>query len=95
MTKQESLPPGELGIRRDARVQATDGKVGWVDEFVTIPTNGEITHLLLREGHLWGGKEVTVPVSAIEGIEERMVHLKLDKGEIQALPSVPVQRSWR
>ena len=95
MTKQESLPPGELCIRRGARVQATDGKVGWVDEFVVIPTNGEITYLLLREGHLWGCKEVTIPISAIERIEERMVHLKLDKRGLQALPSVPVRRPWR
>ena len=95
MTKQESLPPGELWIRRGAQVQATDGKVGWVDEFVVMPTNGEITHLLLREGHLWGYKEVTIPVSAIERIEGRTVHLKLDKRSIQALPSVPVRRPWR
>ena len=95
MTKQQSLPPGELGIRRGTRVHATDGKVGWVDEFVTIPTNGEITHLLLREGHLWGCKEVTIPVSAIERIEERAVYLKLDKRGVQALPSVPVKRPWR
>lgn len=94
-TKQESMPPGELGISRGTRVHATDGKVGWVDEFVVIPTNGEITHLLLREGHLWGCKEVTIPVSAIEGIEERTVHLKLDKRGVQALPSVPVKRPWR
>lgn len=95
MTKQESLPPGELDIRRGARVYATDGKVGWVDEFVVIPTNGEITHLLLREGHLWGCKEVTIPISEIERIEERVVHLKLDKKGIRALPSVPVRRPWR
>ena len=94
-TKQESLPPGELGIHRGARVHATDGKVGWVNEFVTIPTNGEITHLLLREGHLWGCKEVAIPISAIERIEERTVYLKLDKREVQALPSVPVRRPWR
>jgi sporulation protein YlmC with PRC-barrel domain len=92
---QKSLPPGDLCVRRGARVQATDGKVGWVDEFVVIPTNGEITHLLLREGHLWGCKEVTIPVSAIERIEERTVHLKLDKRGVQALPSVRVKRPWR
>jgi hypothetical protein len=28
-TKQKSLSPEELGIRRGARVHATDGKVGW------------------------------------------------------------------
>ncbi len=94
MTKQESLPPGKFRIRRGAPVQASDGKVGWVDEFVVIPANGEITHLLLREGHLWGCKEVTIPVSAIERIEGRTVYLKLNRRGVQALPSVPVRRLW-
>ena len=94
-TKQLSLSPDELGIHRGARVYATDGKVGWVDEFVTIPTNGQITHLLLREGHLWGCKEVTIPVSEIERIEGGAVYLQLDKMGVLALPSVPVRRPWR
>lgn len=95
MVRQESLPPDELGVRRGARVLATDGKVGCVDEFVVIPTNGEITHLLLREGHLWGCKEVTIPISAIERIDGRKVYLKLNKKEISALPSVAVKRPWQ
>jgi sporulation protein YlmC with PRC-barrel domain len=95
MTKGESVPPEKLRIRRGARVQASDGKVGWVDEFVVIPNSGAVTHLLLREGHLWGCKEVSIPVSAIERIEGRMVHLKLNRRDVQALPSVPVRRLWR
>jgi hypothetical protein len=66
-----------------------------VDEFVVSPANGEITHLLLREGHPWGCREVTIPVSAIECIEGRTVHTKLDKRGVQALPPVPVRRPWR
>jgi uncharacterized protein YrrD len=93
-TKQESLPPGELCIRRGARVQATDGKVGRVDEFVVIPTNGEITHLLLREGHLWGRREVAIPISEIDRLEERTVYLKLDRKGVEALPPVQVRRKW-
>lgn len=95
MTKQRSVPPGELGIHRGAQVFATDGGVGSVDEFVMIPTNGEITHLLLRDGRLWGAKEVTVPVSEIDRVEDGAVYLKLDKMGVQALPSVPVRRPWR
>ena len=95
MVRQESLPPEELGVRRGARVHATDGKVGWVDEFVVIPTNGEITHFLLREGHLWGCNEVTIPITAIDRIDGKTVHLKLNKKEIRALPFVPVRRPWR
>jgi len=51
-----------------------------------------ITHLVLREGHLWGEKDVTIPVSQIDHIEEGTVHLKLSKPDIEALPAIPVRR---
>ena len=59
------IPPGELAVRRGTRVEATDGYVGKVDEFVVNPDNGHITHLVMREGHLWGKKDVTIPLSAM------------------------------
>jgi sporulation protein YlmC with PRC-barrel domain len=90
--KHERVPPGELVIHQGARVEAIDGHVGQVDEFLIDPTNERITHLVLREGHLWGKKDVTIPVSEIDRIEENMVHLKLDKHSIEKLPSVPVRR---
>jgi sporulation protein YlmC with PRC-barrel domain len=86
------IPPGELAVRRGARVRATDGHVGRVDEFMVDPTNGHITHLVLREGHPWGQKDVTIPVSQIERIEENAVYLRLDKHSIEALPAIPVRR---
>jgi len=43
-------------VRRGTRVEATDGHVGHVDEFVVNPENGHITHSVMREGHLWGKK---------------------------------------
>ena len=85
------IPPGELAVRRGARVQATDGRVGRVDEFLVDPTNGHITHLMLREGHLWGQKDVTIPVSQIDHIEEDTVYLKLDRHSIEALPAIPIR----
>jgi sporulation protein YlmC with PRC-barrel domain len=88
------IPHGELAVRRGARVQATDGHVGQVDEFLVDPTDSQITHLILREGHLWGQKDVTIPISAIDHIEEDTVHLKLDKHDIERLPSVPLQTGW-
>jgi sporulation protein YlmC with PRC-barrel domain len=90
--EHERIPPGELAIRRGARVEATDGHVGRVDEFLVDPTNGYITHLVLREGHLWGQKDVTIPVSQIDHIEEDSVYLKLDKHSIEMLPTIPVHR---
>jgi len=88
----ERIPPGELAVRRGARVEATDGHAGRVDEFLVNPADGYITHLVLREGHLWGQKEVTVPVSQIDHIEDNAVHLKLDKHSVEVLPSIPIRR---
>jgi sporulation protein YlmC with PRC-barrel domain len=92
--EHESIPPGELGVRRRARVRATDGNVGRVDEFVVDPASGHITHLVLREGLPWDQEEVTIPITEIDHIEEKTVHLKLDKDGVEALPAVPVRRGW-
>ena len=92
----EAIAPDELAVHRGARVKASDGDVGQVDEFLVEPKSGCITHLVLREGHLWGQKDVTIPVSEIDRQheEEGVVYLKLDKQAIEALPGVPVQHWW-
>ena len=73
-------------------MRATDGRVGRVDVFLVDPESGHITHLRLREGHPWGEKQVCIPVSAIDHIKEKVVHLKIDKKTIEAMPSIPVKR---
>lgn len=90
--ENEHIPANELAIRRGARVEASDGAVGHVDEFLINPKNDAITHLVLREGHLWGQKDVTIPVSQIDHYQEGTVYLKLDKHGIEALPTIPVRR---
>ena len=88
--ENEHIPANELAIRRGADVEATDGRVGRVDEFLINPENNAITHLVLREGHLWGQKNITIPLSQIDHIEENTVWLKLDKQSIEALPAIPI-----
>ncbi len=90
----ERIPRGELGIHRGATVHATDGKVGQVDEFLISPIDDKISHLVLREGHLWGQKLVTIPVSEINKIETDLVYLKLSKQDIEKLPVIPVKRHF-
>lgn len=92
MIEHEQVPPGELAVRRGSHVRATDGDVGQVDEFLVDRESGHITHLVLREGHLWGKKDVIIPVSKIERIEEDRVHLSLSKEEVAGLPAIPVRR---
>lgn len=95
LLEHEQIPAGEVVIHLGTPVKATDGQVGKVDEFLIDPENNIITHLVLREGHLWGKQDVTIPVSEIENIAEDAVYLKLDKEAIEALPTVPVQRKWK
>jgi hypothetical protein len=85
------VPPGELAVRRSDRVEATDGPIGRVDEFLVDPQNSAITHLIMREGNLWGRREVTIPVANISRIEAGAVYLSMSKKEVAALPSVPVR----
>jgi sporulation protein YlmC with PRC-barrel domain len=73
-------------------VEASDGKVGKLDELVLDPKSGDITHLQMREGHLWGKKDVAIPVSAVDFVDEDTIYLKLEKKAVKALPAVPVKR---
>jgi sporulation protein YlmC with PRC-barrel domain len=79
-------------VHRGARIHATDGAIGRVDEFLVNPANNRISHLVLREGHLWGQKDVTIPVAEIDHIDEDAVCLKLNKQQVGALPAIPVRR---
>jgi uncharacterized protein YrrD len=88
------IPLGELAVRRGARVLATDGRVGRVDEFVVDDSGRQITHLILREGHIWGQRDVAIPLALIDRIEENVVQLNVDKKSVGELPTLTVQREW-
>jgi uncharacterized protein YrrD len=92
---KEHIPANELAIRRGANVEATDGRVGRVDEFIIDAHSDHITHLVLREGHLWGQKDVAIPVKLIDHYKDNAVYLKADKNAIEALPEVPVKRKGK
>jgi sporulation protein YlmC with PRC-barrel domain len=91
---KKQIPTGELAIHRGTHVEAMDGYVGNVDEFVINPKTDRITHLVMREGHLWGKKDVIIPLSAMDRTHEDTVFLKLDKHQIEALPTFPLERHW-
>jgi hypothetical protein len=62
-----------------------------VDGFV-VDADEHITHFVLERGHLWGRKEVTIPIGAVARIESDEVHVALSKDEVGALPAVRVGR---
>lgn len=91
--EKEHIPVDELEIHRGATVEAKDGHIGRVDEFLINPDTDRITHLVMREGHLWGQKDITIPVSQIDHYKDGAVYLKLKKDAIEKLPCIPVKRS--
>jgi PRC-barrel domain len=81
-------------------VEATDGKIGEVEGLVIDAGTHQVTHILLREGHLWGRKDVAVPMSAVKDpgqadSDPDALRLSLTKQEVGELPPVPVARSRR
>lgn len=92
--EHQQIPAGELAVHRGTRVEATDGYVGKVDEFVVNPENGHITYLVMREGHLWGQKDVIIPISAMDDNGDDTLFLNINKHQIEALPTFPVRRLW-
>jgi hypothetical protein len=89
---EKQVPPGERVVRRGTRVEATDGYVGHIDEFVINLANGYITHLVVREGHLWGKKDIIVPLAAMGDTRDKTVYLMLTKHQVEFLPTFVVHR---
>lgn len=85
------IPLGELAVHRGAEVEATDGSVGKIEEFV-VNTDGHITHLVIRNGHFWERSDVVIPLSDVESFHEEKVRLKLDKQQVEALPTIEIRR---
>jgi sporulation protein YlmC with PRC-barrel domain len=87
----DRVPKGEVEIRRASEVTSSDGHhLGKVDGFLV--DDDAITHFVLERGHLWGRREVTIPIKAVTSVHTDAVSLSLTKDEVGELPSVPVHR---
>ncbi len=86
----DSVPFGEVDIRRGLTVCATDGEIGQVQGLVVEPGGHHVTHVLLQAGHGWGRKEVAVPIGAVIKIGTLLIHLSLSKHQVKDLPSVDI-----
>jgi sporulation protein YlmC with PRC-barrel domain len=90
----DTVPLGEVEVRRGEHVHATDGAIGQVEGLVIDPANHHVTHVLLQEGHLWGRKEVAIPISAVTSVEDG-IRLSITKQEVQDLPPVDINHPDR
>lgn len=82
------VPAGEVEVRRGEQVHASDGDIGRVQGLVIDPSNHHVTHVLLQEGHLWGKKQVSIPMQSVKAVDGEGVHLDLTRDEVRDLPPV-------
>jgi len=86
----DTVPLDEVEVRCGEHVHATDGKIGRVEGLVIDPRSRHVTHVLLQEGHLWGRKEVAIPISAVTGLDDEGIRLSITKQDVQDLPPVDI-----
>ena len=81
----DNVPEGESEVAAHERVHAADGEIGRLKGFAVDPADHRVTHVLLREGHLWGRKEVAIPVSAVASVDDG-IWLNFTKKQVEELP---------
>jgi sporulation protein YlmC with PRC-barrel domain len=82
---EEIVPLGETQVSPGEPVHAVDGEIGQIQGFLVDPGDHRVTHVLLKEGHLWGRKEVAIPVSAVTGVQDG-IRLNITKKQVEDLP---------
>jgi sporulation protein YlmC with PRC-barrel domain len=88
---RENIPAGELSLAPGMEIDASDGKVGELDEIVLDPSSGKITHLLAKEGPFWRRKEVLIPVPSVMSVDGQAIHLRMDKKTVSQMPAVAMK----
>jgi sporulation protein YlmC with PRC-barrel domain len=88
----DRIPKGEIEIRRSSVVlSADDRRVGHVEGLV-VDWEEHITHVLLERGHLWGKREVTIPIGGVTDVRPDAITLRLTADEVGELEPVAVRR---
>jgi hypothetical protein len=83
---EDVVPVGEAEVCPGDPVHAVDGEIGAVQGFLVSPDDNQVTHVLLKEGHLWGRKKVAIPISAVTGSEDGIINVNLTKKQVEGLP---------
>jgi hypothetical protein len=88
--ESDRVPVGEVQVRRGDQVHAADGVIGSVHGLVVDPADRHVTHILLQEGHLWGRKQVAIPIGTTSRVDAE-IKVSLTKEQVAALPPVELR----
>jgi sporulation protein YlmC with PRC-barrel domain len=88
----DRVPKGSAELRRASSIITADGHyLGGVNG-LQVDDAGQITNLVLDEGHFWSRREITIPADAVQSLETDTVTVRLSQAEVRTLPSVRVRR---
>jgi len=91
LATSDAIPVGEVEVQCGEHVHASDGPIGQVEGLVIDPGSHRVTHVLLQEGHLWGRKEVAIPITTVTR-GTGYIEVGLSKQQVQDLPPVDIDR---
>ncbi len=92
--EEKMIPKGQVSVQKGAKVEATDGQVGKVKGLVTGSKSAAITHFIMKSDARRGGKDVVVPLSALDHYDGETVYLKIDKEALSTMLSIPSQAGY-
>jgi len=82
------VPEDKVEMRRGDHVRATDGDIGQIRAVRIDRDSYDVTSVLLEEGHhLWGHKEVAIPIRAVASFDDG-IQLNINKQQVEDLPPV-------
>ena len=90
----ENIPTEGIVVRRGMSIAATDGFVGKVRELIVNPDSHQVTHVLLHKGHLFGQKDLMIPLANIDRIDADTIFLTIDKTAVNELEEFSVKRHY-
>jgi hypothetical protein len=89
----DTIPQGEVELRGEELVEATDGEIGRVRGLGVDWGSGHVVYLLIHEHHLWGRRELAIPIEDVAVIADG-IRLNIAKREVQKM-SAGISNSWR
>ncbi|MGL1890304.1 MAG: PRC-barrel domain-containing protein [Spirochaetaceae bacterium] len=94
--RKEDMPIGEIKLKKGMCVKDNNGKkLGHIDELI-VDADGEfISHIVMRTGHLFDKKEVSVPNIHISSFDHDCIRLSIHEDDVENLPEVIIKRSWK
>ncbi len=86
--KRLNLPAGELALRRETSVYASDGLAGKLDGIIVDMESFGISRLVLRRGPSAPEGDIAIPYSAVTASSEDTIQLSLSRAEVAEMPTL-------